>query len=269
MFEVGASDEQLDRADAASVKTDEYFFELIAEKRKQPDDALLSGLLAGSRDDDDRLSDDELVTLASLLFAAGFETTTNLIGNGMVGLFAPPRAGRRAANASRRVPGDLRRAPAVRRDGSVEPALREGGRQLRRRDDRRGRSTIYSLLGGGNHDPSRFAEPDRLDLTRTGIRPLSFGGGVHFCLGAALARLEIETFFRRLFERFGTIELDGRARVPRPAHAAGRPRATHQGQRRCGHDPNRRRAFAHLRAGTRTRAGLHRARRDPPAASGR
>jgi hypothetical protein len=72
---------------------------------------------------------------------------------------------------------------------------------------------VLLLLGSANRDPLRYAEPERLDLTRTDIHPVSFGGGVHFCLGAALARLEIDVAFRRLVERFDLIELQG-AQLP-------------------------------------------------------
>src|SRR5262249_1300655 len=68
---------------------------------------------------------------------------------------------------------------------------------------------IMPLLGAGNHDPARFAEPDRLDVRRANVEPLSFGGGVHYCLGPALARVEMEIVFRALLESFGTIALDG------------------------------------------------------------
>jgi hypothetical protein len=68
---------------------------------------------------------------------------------------------------------------------------------------------VFALLGAGNHDPARFSDPDRLDVTRTDIQPLSFGGGIHFCLGAALARAEIEITFRTMLQRFDRIELGG------------------------------------------------------------
>jgi hypothetical protein len=71
--------------------------------------------------------------------------------------------------------------------------------------------TVFPLLGAANHDPARYDDPDRLDVTRTDIRPLSFGGGIHYCLGAALARLETEIVFRKLISRFGIIDLDGLA----------------------------------------------------------
>ena len=68
---------------------------------------------------------------------------------------------------------------------------------------------VFALLGAGNHDPARYPNPDQLDVTRTDIQPLTFGGGVHFCLGAALARAEIEITFRTLLQRFDHIELSG------------------------------------------------------------
>jgi hypothetical protein len=70
---------------------------------------------------------------------------------------------------------------------------------------------VFPILGAANHDPDRYVDPDRLDVTRTEIRPLTFGGGLHFCLGAALARAETEIVFRKLLERFATIELAGEA----------------------------------------------------------
>jgi hypothetical protein len=69
--------------------------------------------------------------------------------------------------------------------------------------------TVFIMIGAGNHDPARYDDPDSIDVTRTDIRPLSFGGGVHFCLGAALARAEIEIVFNKMFERFPSISLDG------------------------------------------------------------
>jgi cytochrome P450 len=204
VFEVGASDEALDRADIAAVKTDEYFYELIAAKRAHPDDALISGLLVAG-DDGDRLTDDELVTLSSLLFGAGFETTTNLIGNGMVALFAHPdqiELLRTRPDACPDISDEL-----LRYDGTAQLSLRFvkedvsfDGHTIAEG------STVYTLLGAGNHDPAQFSDPDRLDLTRSPVKPLSFGGGVHFCLGAALARLEIEIFFRKMFDRFDVVE---------------------------------------------------------------
>jgi cytochrome P450 len=207
IFEMQPSAEQLAAADAAQLEIRAYFLKLIAEKRRRPGTDLLSRL-AHAESDGDRLSDDELVTLASLLFAAGFETTTNLFGNGLLALLNHP--------------GELERlrADAALFDTLPDEFLRfDGTAQLVNRvtlaDVEVGGVTIpkgaqvFTLLGAGNHDPARYANPDRLDLTRTEINPLSFGGGVHFCLGAALARAEIGITFRSLLDRFGSIELAG------------------------------------------------------------
>jgi hypothetical protein len=162
--------------------------------------------LALAEDGGDRLSDEELYSMASLLFAAGFETTTNLLGNGLLALLRHPSEIAR-----------LRDDPALfanlsdellRYDGTAQLAFRSaqtaiaiGGETIPEG------SAVFILLGAGNHDPARFADPDRLDVTRTDITPLSFGGGVHFCLGAALARAETEITLRSLIERFPTLEL--------------------------------------------------------------
>jgi hypothetical protein len=164
-------------------------------------------LLLQREDDGDHLTDDELVVLASLLFLAGFETTTNLIGNGVFGLLRQPDQIdllRQDPELFGELPDEL-----LRFDGTVQMAAR-----FSKDDIQFGDTTIpegqnvFMIVGAGNHDPARYAEPDRLDVTRKQVKPLTFGGGVHFCIGAALARLEIEVFFRRLFTRFGTIELD-------------------------------------------------------------
>ena len=207
VFEVGATDEQLDRADAASAVTEDYFRGLIDAKRGRPDDNLLSSLVNAS-DGGDRLTDDELITLANLLFIAGFETTTNLIGNGMVALFDHPdqmRLLREHPAACAELADEL-----LRYDGTAQLSTRFVKEDIAFGDHTiPAGETVFTLLGAGNHDPGRYADPDRLDLTRTQIRPLSFGGGVHFCLGAALARMEIDVFFTRTFARFSTVELAG------------------------------------------------------------
>lgn len=204
-FEFGATPEQLDRADAAWLTIDGYFRKLIEAKREAPDDSLL-GLLVARDETDDALTADELVVLASLLFAAGFETTTNLIGNGMLGLLRQPeqlQLLRDRPELFAELPDEL-----LRFDGTVQILTRftndeiafEGGTIP-------AHETVTLLIGAANHDPARYDDPDRIDLTRTQIKPLSFGGGVHFCIGGALARLEIEVFFRRLLSRFADVEL--------------------------------------------------------------
>jgi cytochrome P450 len=191
-------------ADAAQLAIRAYFLELLAEKRRRPDDGLLS--LLTQADGGDRLDDDELVTMTTLLFAAGFETTTNLIGNGVLGLLRHPDqlAALRAdpalfANLSDEL---------LRYDGTVQMAARVTtapvevcGVTIPAGEP------VLMMLGAGNHDPERNPDPDRFDLSRDDGDPLTFGGGVHFCLGASLARLEVDVVFPALLARFGTIEI--------------------------------------------------------------
>jgi cytochrome P450 len=207
IFEMQPTAEQMEAADAAQLAITAYFLQLIAEKRRQPGEDLLSKL-ATIEAGGDCLTDDELVTLASLLFAAGFETTTNLFGNGLLGLLRQPEQIdllRRDASLFANLPDEI-----LRYDGTAqlvnrvtEASIEIGGVTIPAGEQ------VFALLGAGNHDPARYQNPDRLDVTRTDIQPLSFGGGVHFCLGAALARAEIEITFRALLQRFDDIALVG------------------------------------------------------------
>ncbi len=206
-LEMRPTAEQMALADAAQLTIRAYFLALIAEKRRQPVDDLLSKL-ATVEADGDRLTDDELVTLATLLFAAGFETTTNLFGNGLLALLRQPEQIdllRRDTSLFANLPDEL-----LRYDGTAqlanrvtEASVEVGGVTIPAGE------VVFALLGAGNHDPARYPDPDRLDMTRTDIQPLSLGGGVHFCLGAALARAEIGITFRTLLKRFDRIELRG------------------------------------------------------------
>jgi cytochrome P450 len=183
-----------------------YFMALLAAKRQRPGDDLLSALLA-ARDDEDRLSEDELVSMAFLLLVAGHETTVNLIASGMLALLLNP------AELAR-----LRADPAP-IAGAVEELLRYvnpvsnatfrcatepvelGGVHIGRGDP------VLVSLSGANRDPARFGDPDRLDLGRDSSGHLAFGHGIHYCLGAPLARLEAGIAISGLLARFGSISL--------------------------------------------------------------
>jgi cytochrome P450 len=183
-----------------------YFMALLAAKRQQPGDDLLSALLA-ARDDEDRLSEDELVSMAFLLLVAGHETTVNLIASGMLALLLNP------AELAR-----LRADPAL-IASAVEELLRYvnpvsnatfrcatepvelGGVRIGRGDP------VLVSLSGANRDPARFGDPDRLDLGRDSSGHLAFGHGIHYCLGAPLARLEAGIAISGLLARFGSISL--------------------------------------------------------------
>ena len=183
-----------------------YFMALLAAKRREPGDDLLSALIA-ARDEEDSLSENELVSMAFLLLVAGHETTVNLIASGVLALLLNP------AELAR-----LRAEPAL-IGGAVEELLRYvnpvnhttfryaaepveiGGVRISRGDP------VLVALSGANRDPARFGDPDRLDLGRDSAGHLAFGHGIHYCLGAPLARLEAEIAVSALLARFGSISL--------------------------------------------------------------
>jgi len=187
----------------------------FATLRRAPGPDLLSRMIVAAAEDADPLSDTDLVSIAGLVLAAGFETTVNLIGNGIVLLLDHPEQ----LAALREDPGDWRNA--VEEILRFDPPAQNTVRHATRDTTIDGVAVpagkfVVLLLAGANRDPEVFDEPDRFDIRRPNSREhLSFGGGSHYCLGAALSRLEGEIGLRLLFERFPRLQLAGPA-VRRP-----------------------------------------------------
>jgi len=200
------SPEELTRVEQASDELEAYFFDLIARRRKEPRDDLLTYFIGQA--DDGILDEDELFSTVTLLFFAGFLTTTNLIGNGLVALFDHPDEQARlwehpelAASAVEEI---------VRFDSPIQFVHRNvledlelEGQHLSAGD------VVMVLLAAANRDPARFADPDRFDIGRPDNLHLAFAWGLHFCLGARLARMEGQLVLAGLVKRFAKVEPAG------------------------------------------------------------
>ncbi|WP_435244889.1 cytochrome P450 [Streptomyces sioyaensis] len=183
----------------------DYLRELVVERRRAPGDDLLSALVT-VHDDGDALTENELLATCTLLLIAGHETTVNLIGNGTLALLRHPDQLAR-----------LRSDPAL-TDNAVEELLRyDSPVQLTVRFALQDAevagvpvpagSTLLLLIGAANRDPAAYDHPERLDIGRTPLRHLAFGQGIHFCLGAPLARLETQIALRMLLARAPQVRL--------------------------------------------------------------
>ncbi len=199
--------ETLPAINAAAVELLAYFTGLAAVRRADPRDDLISDLLAVSGSGDGRLADAELLHNLTLLLVAGFETTTNLLGNGLQIILEDPAAG--AAVRDRSVPPAAFVEEVLRFDSPVQLTSRIGYDTTVGAVPVSPETGVITLLGAGNRDPRRFIDPASFDPLRPDGGPLSFGGGAHFCIGAALARLEGAVAFPRLLSRFPKISAVG------------------------------------------------------------
>jgi len=206
-------------ADDGAQFSDDYFDELIDRKRREPGDDLLSSLI-DVVDEGDRLDHGELIGFCNMVVGAGFETTTHFLSNG-IRLFAehPDQA-------------DLVRADRALLDSAIEEVLRfdppvhVAARMTNEPLERGGvripeRSQLILMIAAANRDPARFTEPETFDVTRKESMPISFGGGIHSCLGWRLAKLQAEVVFATLLSRFSDLE------ITEPLHY--RPRLTLRG----------------------------------------
>jgi hypothetical protein len=183
----------------------DYFRALLPERRRHPREDLLSSLIT-AEERGDRLTEGELLTTCILLFVAGHETTVNLIGNGVLALLRHPdqlaRLRENPGLITSAVEELLRYDSPVQRTGRIPTADVEiDGRTIPKG------SMVVAAIGGANRDPAHFPEPDRLDLGRPDNRHLAFGFGIHFCLGAALARVEGQVAIGTLLDRLPGLAL--------------------------------------------------------------
>jgi len=186
----------------------------VRKRRADPDDSLLSALIA-AEEEGDRLSSSELVSTALLLLVAGFETTVNLIGNGTVALLSEREQWERLREEPALVPAAVEEM--LRYDSPVQMTSRTATEDVAIDGAviRKGALVIVAI-GGANRDPGVFGQPDRLIIDRPDAsRHLSFSFGIHHCLGAALARLEGRIAVEELTRRYPGLTLAG-APVRRP-----------------------------------------------------
>ena len=206
MYELRSSDEMRTRADRAAGELVDYTKALIEAKRRDPDGSLISSLVEVV-DGGDRLSDDEIVSTAVVLLEAGHEATVNTLGNGMRALLAHRNQWQRL------IDGEVTSAGAVeellRYDSPLqmfdrwvlEPGVEIAGQPMAVGD------RVAMLFGSAQRDPRRFDDPDRFDVGRGDPAHIGFGGGIHYCVGAPLARLELAVALADLVQRFPGLEM--------------------------------------------------------------
>ncbi len=184
----------------------DYFRGIIADHQAHPRNDLLQALIAPD-ERGESLDDDELMGNCMLLLAAGHGTTTHLIGNGMLALLRNPDQSQRLRDDPSLIASAV--VELLRYDGTVQMTSRRvredleiGGQRIPAGDE------VIMLLGGANHDPAQFPDPDRLDVTRRENRHVAFGHGIHFCVGAPLAQVEGQVAINTLVRRFPHMRLE-------------------------------------------------------------
>jgi cytochrome P450 len=187
----------------------DYFRQAMQEQQSHPRSGLIQAMMAAEVDGA-RLTEEEIIANLIVTMVGGQETTTNLIGNGVLTLLRHPDELERLRADSSLIPAAveelLRYESPSQHTARLAPADTQlGGKQIRRRQ------AVIAVMGAGNRDPDRFPEPDRLDLARKDNRHLAFGWAAHFCFGAALARLEGQIAFERILARLPNLSLDTRA----------------------------------------------------------
>ena len=188
-----------------------YFRDALERTKKHPRPGLIQSFLE-SEIDGDRFTEEEMIANTIITMVGGQETTTNLIGNGMLTLLRYPAELQRLLDDLSLVPSAveemLRYEPPSQQTARLAPRdLQLGGKSIRHRQ------AVIAVMAAANRDPDRFPEPDRFDITRQDNRHVSFGWAAHFCFGAALARIEAQIAFDSLLRRFGKFRMESAALV--------------------------------------------------------
>ncbi len=198
------------RGRAARHALGEYFRGLLPERRRHPRQDLLSLLIAAEEEGGDKLTEDELLATCVLLFIAGHETTVNLIGNGLQALMQHPGQLEVLRNDAALIPGAVEEllrydSPVQRTARVTKTEVEIGGKKIPRH------ALVVAAIGAANRDPGQFAEPDQLNVRRRAGNHIAFGFGIHFCLGAPLARIEAEIAIGSFLRRMPRAELTAMA----------------------------------------------------------
>jgi cytochrome P450 len=208
MYEYERTRQREDDAERAADEFVAYLRGLAAERRKNPGDDLVSHLVTVRDADGDKLTEDELVTTCILLLNAGHEATVNVTGNGTLALLRNPDQLQRLRDDRSLLPAAIEEF--MRFDSPLQLFERTATEDVEIGGITVGKGQkIAALLGSANHDPAVFADPETLDVGRTENPHITFGAGVHFCIGAPLARVELQATFGALLDRTSSIELGG------------------------------------------------------------
>jgi cytochrome P450 len=199
------SEKALRRATTAREELADYFQDIVRQRRKNPGIDLISALTQ-AEEEGGKLSEDELYSTVVLLLVAGNETTTNLIGNGMLALLRHPEEMQKIWESPSRVPAAVEEM--LRFDSPVQLTTRMAKTDLEIQGTKIPKGDwLYLVVGAANRDPAQFPEPDRFDVARVENKHIGFGAGAHFCLGAPLARLEAQIAVSSLREHFPKLRL--------------------------------------------------------------
>jgi hypothetical protein len=206
MYEYAVSPAQRESAETASREFVEYLRELVAQRRKAPGADLISSLIAETDSEGGRLTEDELVTTCTLLLDAGHEATVNVVGNGVTALLTQTDQLARLVADPDLVPTAVEEL--IRYDSPLQLFERTAvsDTEIAGVVVRAGEK-IAALLGAANRDPAVFDDPDRFDVARADNPHLGFGAGIHFCVGAPLARVELQASLHTLLRRFPKLSL--------------------------------------------------------------